>query len=145
MNEYVILEFNETKPHYNRNTLITQLKIISKSLPKTLNKVIIGNIDYQKSFYSILWSPVNTFLNHTSFLTYYYFTLNLIGILPIKLELFKWLTKIGLEKKDNNLKQENELSDSMNKVETFLCNYSLFNSYDYEFYLKNKIYSSKKM
>ena len=145
LNEYVILEFNEIKPHYNRNTLITQLKIISKSLPKTLNKVIIGNIDYQKSFYSILWSPVNTFLNHTSFLTYYYFTLNLIGILPIKLELFKWLTKIGLEKKDNNLKQENELSDSMNKVETFLCNYSLFNSYDYEFYLKNKIYSSKKM
>ena len=144
-NDYVILEFNETKPHYMRNTLITQLKIISNSLPKTLNKLIIGNIDYQKSFYSILWSPVNTFFNHTEFLTYYLFTLDLIGILPIKLELFKWLTKIGLEKKDNNLKKENELSDSMSKVETFLCNYSLFNSYDYEFYLKNKIYSSKNV
>ena len=144
-NDYVILEFNEIKPHYMRNTLITQLKIISNSLPKTLNKLIIGNIDFQKSFFSILWSPVNTFLNHTSFLTYYLFTLDLIGILPIKLELFKWLTKIGLEKKDNNLKKENELSDSMSKVETFLCNYSLFNSYDFEFYQKNKIFIKKNV
>ena len=144
-NDYVILEFNEIKPHYMRNTLITQLKIISNSLPKTLNKLIIGNIDFQKSFFSILWSPVNTFLNHTSFLTYYLFTLDLIGILPIKLELFKWLTKIGLEKKDNNLKKENELSDSMSKVETFLCNYSLFNSYDFEFYQKNKILIKKNV
>ena len=144
-NDYVILEFNEIKPHYMRNTLITQLKIISNSLPKTLNKLIIGNIDFQKSFFSILWSPVNTFLNHTSFLTYYLFTLDLIGILPIKLELFKWLTKIGLEKKDNNLKKENELSDSMSKVETFLCNYSLFNSYDFEFYQKNKIFIKKNI
>ena len=144
-NDYVILEFNEIKPHYMRNTLITQLKIISNSLPKTLNKLIIGNIDFQKSFFSILWSPVNTFLNHTSFLTYYLFTLDLIGILPIKLELFKWLTKIGLEKKDNNLKKENELSDSMSKVETFLCNYSLFNSYDFEFDQKNKIFIKKNV
>ncbi len=143
LNQFIILEYNETKPHYLRNTLYEQLNIIFNLLPKTLNEVKVNNIDFTKSFFSILWNPVNIILNQTSFITYYLFTSDLIGILPIKLECRKWLTKIGLEKKENIIRKENEINDSIIKVESFLMNNSLFNSYDYEFYCKNKIFSLK--
>ena len=140
LNQYIIIEFNENKPHYMRKTLYENLNNIFNSLPKTMNPILIGNLQLQRSYFSFLWGPINTFLNHTSFLTYHLFTFDLIGILPIKLEYNKWLSKIGLEKKENIVKKENEINDSIVKVETFVYEYSFFNSYDYEFYQQNKLY-----
>jgi hypothetical protein len=80
-------------------------------------------------------------------LTYYLFNGNLIGILPFKLEVSKWLGMIIYNENEIVYKKVNELKKNISQVENFLFNNSIFNndlnlinlaSSDYDFFLKNK-------
>ena len=115
-------------------------------------KIKIGEIDLEKSYFVISWNSINSYENQTSFLTYYNFNGSLIGILPIKLEINKWLASICLNENESYYKSGNELKKNISKIENFLFNYNFYNeqqnipnifSSDYEFYLKNKLFFHK--
>ena len=67
------------------DTRITQLINIFEEIDVSIEDIIID-----KSFLSILWNPSNDYKIQTSFLSFYSFDLNLIGILAIKLDENKW-------------------------------------------------------
>ena len=46
----------------------------------------INDIEFERSYFSISWNPINIFHYQTSFLSYYLFNSTLIGILPIKFD-----------------------------------------------------------
>ena len=115
-------------------------------------KIKIGEIDLEKSYFVISWNPINSYENQTSFLSYYNFNGSLIGILPIKLEINKWLARICVNENESYYKIGNELKKNISKIENFLFNYNFYNeqqnipnifSSDYEFYLKNQLFSHK--
>ena len=147
LSQTVIIEFNETKPPFLRESLYEKINRILYPIKNSKIKVKLSEIDLEKSFFVISWNPTNSFQNQTSFLTYYTFNSNLIGILPIKLEASKWLGRIGLSENETLFIGGNELKENITKIENFLSNYSFYDkqqnlpnvySSDYEFYLKNK-------
>ena len=138
--QYILFEFNENKPPFMRKSFYEQINNILQS---NLKNIKLNDIEIERSYFCISWNPINTFQNQTSFLTYYLFNSNLIGILPIKFEYNKWLTKIGYDDKEILSKRGIELFDSISKVENYLYNYSFSYSSDYDFYLKNQIYLKK--
>ena len=145
--KYVIIEFNETKPPFLRYSLNEQIKNIFTPFLNSNFNIKISDIDLEKSFFCISWNPINTHQNQTCFLTYYLFNGNLIGILPFKLEVSKWLGMIIYNENEIVYKKVNELKKNISQVENFLFNNSIFNndlnlinlaSSDYDFFLKNK-------
>ena len=146
-NKWVKVEFNESKPPYLRKSLYDQIEEILNS---TLNlySIKLIEIDIRKSFFSIAWNPVNSYENQTTFLSYYLLNSSLIGILSIKINENKWLTKFTNNNDNMNIDTNNmEYEQSINNVEKFLFNEKINNEYfsnslsfstDYEFYVKNK-------
>ena len=149
--KYILIEFNECKPPFLRSSLIEQIKNIFYPFSNSNFIIKLSDIDLEKSFFSISWNPYNNHFNHTSFLTYYLFNFNLIGILPFKLDVNKWFSLIKLNNLQNVIdKKDIYLKKNISKVENFLFNLHYnelnivnFNSVDYDFFLKNK-YSNKK-
>ena len=144
-----ILEFNEIKPYYHRNTLEEEFqKIIEKiSFIKDLN---LNDFDLESSFFSISFNEINSIKNNGSFINYYKLNSNLIGILPIKINKELWLKKISDKKQnDSNYNYEILINNDKNLVECFINilknifqNNSfniLNNSLDYESYNQNKL------
>ena len=73
------LRFNEKFPYYNRDTIEKKIKDIHNIFGK--RKILLKNIDKNKSYFSILWTPVNNHILNTSFLSIYTFDYKLIGTL----------------------------------------------------------------
>ena len=149
LGQSILFEFNETKPPFLRESLYEKINRILYPIKNSNIKVKLSEIDLEKSFFVISWNPTNSFQNQTSFLTYYTFNSNLIGILPIKLEASKWLGRIVLSENETLFIGGNELKENITKIENFLSNYSFYDkqqnlpnvySSDYEFYLKNKFF-----
>ena len=145
--KYVIIEFNETKPPFLRYSLNEQIKNIFTPFLNSNINIKLSDIDLEKSFFCISWSPINTHQNQTCFLSYYLFNGNLIGILPFKLEVSKWLGMIVYNENEIVYKKVNELKKNITQVENFLFNNNIFNndlnvinltSSDYDFFIKNK-------
>ncbi len=147
-NQVIKLEYNEIKPPFLRKTLNEQIDTILNKISK-LNSIKLYDIDINKSYFCISWNPYNSYENQTSFLSYYLFNSSLVGILSIKLNEYKWLTKFVMSNieicdiDENNL----EIEELKNNVEKLLYNERVncqslsidFSfSTDYDFYLKNK-------
>ena len=53
---------------------------------------MIDDIIKEKSYFSILWTPADTYKIKTSFLSYYTFDFKLVGTLAIKVDDYAWFT-----------------------------------------------------
>ena len=82
------IEFDETNPPYNRDIIENKIKIIHKLLG--IKDILLESIDKDKSFFSILWTPADTYKIKSSFLSIYTFDFKLIGTLIIKLDEYNW-------------------------------------------------------
>ena len=61
------IEFDETNPPYNREIIEKKIKIIHKLLG--VKDILLDDIDKEKSFFSILWTPADTYKIKSSFLS----------------------------------------------------------------------------
>ena len=84
----VKIEFDETSPPYNRDIIEKKIKTIHKLLGT--KNIPLNDIDKEKSFFSILWTPADTHKIKSSFLSVYTFDFKLIGTLIIKLDESIW-------------------------------------------------------
>jgi hypothetical protein len=77
--EYLDINFIESKPDYKRKSYNTIIKSIKNAIPY-FDKISLEDIDYNKSFYSLLYSSAKILKPFTphSFLVYYYFKNDLI-------------------------------------------------------------------
>ena len=82
------IEFDETTPPYNRDIIEKKIKTIHKLLGT--KNIPLNDIDKEKSFFSILWTPADTHKIKSSFLSVYTFDFKLIGTLIIKLDESIW-------------------------------------------------------
>ena len=143
-NGYIKIDFDEMNPPYNRDIIDSKIKIIHEIIGK--KRIELDKIDKNKSYFSILWSPADTYKLNTSFLSYYSFDFKLIGILIIKRNDYKWFTSFS-----NNFKAikdfKSEYLNNVSKVENFLKNLNQNNgdnnferkffSHDYKRYIYN--------
>ena len=147
-NQIIRLEYNEIKPPFLRKTLNEQIEIIFNKISK-LNSIKLYDIDINKSYFCISWNPYNSYENQTSFLSYYQFNSSLVGILSIKINEYKWLTKFIISNIEicNIDENKSEIEELKNNVENLLYNERMncqilsidFSfSTDYDYYLKNK-------
>ena len=115
--DYVKIEFDEINPPYNRDIIDSKIKIIHEIIGK--KRITLDKIDKDKSYFCVLWTPADTYKLNTSFLSYYSFNFELIGILIIKRNDYKWFTSFS-----NNIKSYKDFKkgylNNVSKVETFL-------------------------
>ena len=109
-NGFIITKFSEKiiKIEYDEKKYPSEREILDTKIIQLINifkKINISKDDIiiDKSFLSILWNPSNNYKIQTSFLSYYSFDLNLIGILAIKLDENKWFDYFT-EKKEIEIK-----------------------------------------
>ena len=88
--DLIELKFNEKDPPYNRDIIESKIDDIHKILGK--KKILIDDIIKEKSYFSILWTPADTYKIKTSFLSYYTFDFKLVGTLAIKVDNHAWFT-----------------------------------------------------
>ena len=88
--DLIKIEFDETNPPYNRDIIESKINTIHKILGK--KKILLDNIVKDKSYFSILWTPADTYKIKSSFLSYYTFDFKLIGTLILKLDDYSWFT-----------------------------------------------------
>ena len=142
--DLIQIEFDETNPPYNRDIIETKINTIHEILGE--KRILLENIDKNKSYFSILWTPADTHKIKSSFLTFYTFDFKLIGTLVIKLDDFIWFTTFCIDV--NNCKDfKKEYMNKISTIENFIkkCNniedeknidYKLF-SHDYKRFLYN--------
>ena len=122
--DIVKIEFDESNPPYNRDIIETKIKIIHKLLNKKI--ILVDNIDKEKSYFAILWTPADSYKIKSSFLSFYTFDFKLIGTLIIKIDEYNWFTTFIVEPNSNNNNKENfkdfkkEYVNSVNVVENFI-------------------------
>ena len=146
------IEYCENKPQFFRKHFNEQMKEILNQLQ--IKDLTLNNI-YGKSYFSILFSPLNQRNKNniqTSFITFYQFKYNeknnyatgkyielpIIGILPIKLVPKFFLEQISKEYYNNKIYDTIILNNSINNVTNIILNNLNKNSYDVETYLKEK-------
>lgn len=143
-NELVKIEFNETKPPFYRDTLESKIKIIHKIIGK--KRIALDDIIKDKSFFSILWSPVDTYKINSSFLSFYNFDFKLIGTLIIKRNDNMWFSAFTINNNNNIIIKDfqKEYLINANNIENFIKdnsfvneNKKLFFSNDYKRYKCN--------
>ena len=108
----IYITFYENRPWHSRPIFIQQIKEITKIIP-LIKDILIEEIDFEDSYYSIFYHPIKTnkpFMTFTSFLVFYKFKkentnynndkksdkLSLMGLLPIKFDTKLFLTKISI-------------------------------------------------
>ena len=123
----VKIEFDESNPPYNRDIIETKIKNIHKLLKK--KKIYIKDINKEKSYFSILWTPADSYKIKSSFLSFYTFDFKLIGTLIIKLDEFNWFTTFVIESNSNLINNKDNYNgkdfkkdyvNSINDVENFI-------------------------
>ena len=109
-----------------------------------IKEINISQIDIEKSYFSISWNSINYNFSNTNILSFYYFDLRFIGILPLKFEKEVWIKPISIDEKNYHNEYENIINNNKKKIEYFfeilLSKYTYSFSYpsEYDFYLKNK-------
>ena len=113
------IEFDETNPPYNRDIIEKKIKAIHKLLGT--KNIFLENIDKEKSFFSILWTPADTYRIKSSFLSVYTFDFKLIGTLIIKLDEHSWFLIFSNDATFTNYKDfKTEYLHNVNDVENFM-------------------------
>ena len=88
--EIIRIDFDEENPPYNRDIIGEKINNIHKILGQ--KKILMNNVVKENSYFSILWTPVDTHAIKSSFLSFYNFDFKLIGTLAIKNDDFFWFT-----------------------------------------------------
>ena len=86
-------------------------------------KILLENVVKDKSYFSILWTPADTYKIKSSFLSFYTFNFKLIGTLIIKIDEYNWFTTFCNDM--NNCKDfKKEYLNNINIVEKIIkkCN-----------------------
>lgn len=142
--EIIRIDFDEENPPYNRDIIGEKINNIHKILGQ--KKILMDNVVKENSYFSILWTPVDTHAIKSSFLSFYNFDFKLIGTLAIKNDDFFWFTTFVYD--INNYKDfKKDYLNNINSIEKFIkkCNnindedridYSLF-SHDYKYFIYN--------
>ena len=113
------IEFDETNPPYNREIIEKKIKVIHKLLG--VKDILLDDIDKDKSFFSILWTPADTYKIKSSFLSVYTFDFKLVGTLIIKLDESQWFTIFSNNTNYIGFKDyKTEYLDNVNEVENFM-------------------------
>lgn len=111
------IEYDETNPPYNRDIIETKINLIHKILGK--KKILLNNIMKEKSHFSVLWTPADTYKIKSSFLSYYTFDFKLIGTLIIKMDEYTWFTTFCND--GNSYKDfKKEYLNKINVVENYI-------------------------
>lgn len=111
------VEFDETNPPYNRDIIETKINTLYRILGQ--KKITLDNIINDQSFFSILWTPADTYRIKSSFLSFYTFDFRLIGTLIIKIDEYNWFTTFC--KDMNNYKDfKKEYLNKINIIENFI-------------------------
>jgi hypothetical protein len=113
------IEFDETNPPYNREIIEKKIKVIHKLLG--VKDILLEDIDKEKSFFSILWTPADTYKIKSSFLSVYTFDFKLVGTLIIKCEESNWFTIFSNNSNYIGFKNyKSEYVNTVNEVENFM-------------------------
>lgn len=125
--DLIKIQFDETNPPYNRDIIETKINQIHKIVGQ--KKILLDNVIKDKSYFSILWSPADSYKIKSSFLSFYSFDFKLIGTLIIKMDEFTWFTVFS---NDNNSYKDfkKEYMSKINVVENFIKKYNNINNED---------------
>ena len=119
LKDSIEIEFDETNPPYNREIIEKKIKVIHKLLG--VKDILLDDIDKDKSFFSILWTPADTYKIKSSFLSVYTFDFKLVGTLIIKLDESHWFTIFSNNTNYIGFKDyKTEYLDNVNEVENFM-------------------------
>ena len=137
-NNLIKIEFDEANPPYYRDTLDSKIKIIHKIIGK--KRIALNDIIKEKSYFSILWTPADTYKINSSLLSFYSFDFKLIGSLIIKKNDKLWFTCFS--NINNNYKNfKKDYINKVNIIENFIKNYyqdkKTILSNDYKHYIYN--------
>jgi hypothetical protein len=127
------VEFDETNPPYNRDIIETKINTLYRILGQ--KKITLDNIINDQSFFSILWTPADTYRIKSSFLSFYTFDFRLIGTLIIKIDEYNWFTTFC--KDMNNYKDfKKEYLNKINIIENFIqkCNNKNDGNLEHQFF-----------
>ena len=135
------IEFKESNPYFNRNTIDSKINSIHKLL--NLDQILLDDIVKNGSYFSILWSGANYTCINTSFLSFYTYDFNYVGSLIMKKNDYKWLSCFSIE--SNNYKDfKNEYFEKTKKIDNLIenClkinlkdinNENIYNYFDYDY------------
>jgi hypothetical protein len=136
--DLIQVEFDETIPPYNRDIIEIKINTIYKILGLKKSDITLDNIVLDKSYFSVLWTPADTYKIRSSFLTFYTFEFKLIGTLIIKNDEYNWFTVFCSDA--NYFKDfKKEYLNKVNIVETFIKNCYNINDRDN---LESKLFSN---
>lgn len=132
-NGLIKVEFDETNPPYNRDIIEAKINTLYKILGQ--KKIMLNNIIQDQSFFSILWTPADTYRIKSSFLSFYTFNFKLIGTLIIKIDEYNWFT-IFCNDMNNYKDFKKEYLNKINVIENFIqkCNSKNDNNLERKFF-----------
>ncbi len=142
--DLIKIEFDETNPPYNRDIIETKINIVHKLLGQ--KKILLENIVKDKSYFSILWTPADTYKIKCSFLSFYTFDFKLVGTLILKIDEYNWFLTFCNDM--NNYKDyKKDYMNKINIVENFIKKFNNINdgnnldhklfSHDYKRFIYN--------
>ena len=121
--DYIKIRFDEINPPYKRNLIGNKIGNIHKILGK--KKILLKDIDKEKSYFSILWTPADTHKIKSSFLSVYTFDFKLVGTLIRKIDEYNLFVSFNADIHTNNNKDfKKEYYNNIIKVQNFIkkCN-----------------------
>ena len=119
--DLIKIQFDETNQPYNRDIIETKINIIHKILGQ--KNISLDSIIKDNSYFSILWTPADTYKIKSSFLSFYTFNFKLIGTVILRIDEYNWFT-IFCNDMNNYKDFKKEYLNKVNVVESFLkkCN-----------------------
>ena len=120
-NDLIKIQFDETNQPYNRDIIEAKINILHKILGQ--KNITLDNIIKDNSYFSILWTPADTYKIKSSFLSFYTFDFKLVGTVILRLDDYNWFT-IFCNDMNNYKDFKKEYLNKVNVVESFLkkCN-----------------------
>ena len=120
-NDLIKIQFDETNQPYNRDIIEAKINILHKILGQ--KKITLDNIIKDNSYFSILWTPADTYKIKSSFLSFYTFDFKLVGTVILRIDDYNWFT-IFCNDMNNYKDFKKEYLNKVNAVESFLkkCN-----------------------
>ena len=121
--DLIKLRFDENIPFYNREVIGNKINNVHKIFDK--KNIILKDIDKEKSYFSILWTPSDIHIIKSSFLSVYSFDFKLIGTLIKKVDELNWLETFSADLNSKiNKDFKKEYLENINNVDYFIkrCN-----------------------
>ena len=120
-NDLIKIQFDETNQPYNRDIIEAKINILHKILGQ--KNITLDNIIKDNSYFSILWTPADTYKIKSSFLSFYTFDFKLVGTVILRIDDYNWFT-IFCNDMNNYKDFKKEYLNKVNAVESFLkkCN-----------------------